>query len=74
VIEAETQNDYDRKSAESLGYGVFRNSDYQVRSFELIHGGWPSMKRGIASRLAAHTLHHDITRERLPFSIARVHA
>jgi len=38
----------------SLGYGVFRKSDYQVRSFELIRGDWPRMKRGIASRFAAH--------------------
>jgi len=65
IVTVYTRNYRDRKSAESLGYGVFRKSDYQVRSFELIRGGWPRMKRDIASRLAAHTLHHYITREQL---------
>jgi len=48
-----------------LGYGVFRKLDFQVRSFELIRGCWPRINRGIESRLAAHTLHHYISRERL---------
>jgi len=53
-----TRNYRDRKSLKSIAYGVFRKSDDQVRRFELIRGGWPRMKRGIASRLAAHTLHN----------------
>jgi len=58
MVTVHTRNYRDQESAESLGYGVFRKSDYQVQSFELLRGGWPSIKRGIASRLAAHTLHH----------------
>jgi len=58
IVSVHTRNYRDQESAESRGSGVFRKSDYQVRRFELLRGGWPRMKRGIASRLAAHTLHH----------------
>jgi len=57
---------------------VFRKSDSQVRNFELIRGGLA--KNDTWHRDLLHTLHHYISRERLPHdfvprgptSIARV--